>query len=182
MSRTLILVKPDAFERGLTGEVIARFERKGLRIAALKLMTVDRELAEQHYGEHASKPFFGELIEFITRGPLVAMVLEGEDAVAAARQVIGATNPVEAAPGSIRGDFAIEVTFNLVHGSDSDKTAEREIGLLFPELARSRSQSDCVARIALAAAAARSSSSSASRSRSSRRRRGGRRRATRPRS
>ena len=134
MSRSLILVKPDAFERRLTGEIIARFERKGLRIAALKLMQVDRDLAEHHYGEHSSKPFFGELIEFITRGPLVAMVLEGEDAVPAARSLIGATNPVEAVPGSIRGDFALEVTFNLVHGSDSDATAEREIELWFPEL------------------------------------------------
>jgi nucleoside-diphosphate kinase len=134
MSQTLILVKPDAFERGLTGEIIARFERKGLRLAALKQMSVGRELAEQHYGEHKEKPFFGELIEFITRGPLVAMVLEGEEAVPAARQVIGATNPIEAAPGSIRGDYAIEVTFNLVHGSDSDETASREIALFFPEL------------------------------------------------
>lgn len=134
MSRTLILVKPDAFERGLTGEIVARFERKGLRIAALKLMQVDQGLAEQHYAEHSSKPFFPELIEFITRGPLVAMVLEGEDAVPAARSLIGATNPVEATPGSIRGDFALEVTFNLVHGSDSDNTAGREIGLWFPEL------------------------------------------------
>jgi nucleoside-diphosphate kinase len=134
LDRTLILVKPDAFERGLTGEAIARFERKGLRIVALKLMQVDRELAERHYSEHSKKVFFGELIEFITRAPLVAMVLEGESAVEAARQLIGATNPVEAAPGSIRGDFAIEVTFNLVHGSDSPNTAEREIGLWFPEL------------------------------------------------
>ena len=136
MPRTLILVKPDAFERGLTGEIIARFERKGLRIAALKLMQVDRDLAERHYSEHSSKPFFPELIEFITRGSLVAMVLEGEEAVPAARSLIGATNPVEAVPGSIRGDFALEVTFNLVHGSDSDATAEREIGLWFPELDR----------------------------------------------
>jgi nucleoside-diphosphate kinase len=133
-SQTLILVKPDAFERGLTGEIIARFERKGLRITALKHITLERELAERHYAEHSSKPFFGELIEFITRGPLVAMVLEGEDAVNAARQVIGATNPIEAAPGSIRGDFAIEVTFNLVHGSDSPNTAEREVALFFPEI------------------------------------------------
>jgi nucleoside-diphosphate kinase len=134
VSQTLILVKPDAFERALTGEIIMRFERKGLRIVTVKHMTVDRALAERHYGEHAEKPFFGELIEFITRGPLVAMVLEGEEAVSAARQVIGATNPVEAAPGSIRGDLAIEVTFNLVHGSDSPETAEREIALFFPEL------------------------------------------------
>jgi len=134
VSRTLILVKPDAFERGLTGEIIARFERKGLRIAALKLMHVDRDLAEQHYAEHSGKPFFPELIEFISRSPLVAMVLEGEDAVPAARSLIGATNPIEATPGSIRGDFALEVTFNLVHGSDSENTAGREIGLWFPEL------------------------------------------------
>jgi nucleoside-diphosphate kinase len=134
LDRTLILVKPDAFERGLTGELIARFERKGLRIVALKLMHVDRDLAERHYSEHSAKPFFGELIEFITRAPLVAMVLEGESAVDAARQLIGATNPLEAAPGSIRGDFAIEVTFNLVHGSDSANTAVREIELWFPEL------------------------------------------------
>jgi nucleoside-diphosphate kinase len=134
LDRTLILVKPDAFERALTGDVIARFERKGLRIVALKLMTVDRELAKQHYSEHSTKPFFDELIGFITRGPLVAMVLEGQSAVEAARQVIGATNPIEAAPGSIRGDFATEVTFNLVHGSDSANTAEREIELFFPEL------------------------------------------------
>jgi nucleoside-diphosphate kinase len=134
MSRTLILVKPDAFERRLTGEVIARFERKGLRIAALKLMRVDRDLAERHYSEHSGKPFFPDLIEFITSGALVALVLEGEDAVSAARSLIGATNPVEATPGSIRGDFALEVQYNLVHGSDSEATAEREIGLWFPEL------------------------------------------------
>ena len=132
--RTLILVKPDAFERNLTGEVIVRFERKGLRIAALKLMQVDRELAEHHYAEHSDKPFFGELVEFITRGPLVAIVLEADGAVEAARQVIGATNPLEAAPGSIRGDFATEITFNLVHGSDSPNSAEREVALFFPEL------------------------------------------------
>ena len=130
-SRTLILIKPDAFERGLTGEVLARFERKGLRLVALKLLTADEDIANCHYEEHTEKPFFGELVEFITRGPLVAMVLEGHEAVAAARQVIGATNPVEAAPGSIRGDYALEVTFNLVHGSDSDESAEREIAIWF---------------------------------------------------
>jgi nucleoside-diphosphate kinase len=134
VDRTLILVKPDAFERGLTGEVIARFERKGLRIAALKLMRVDRQLAERHYNEHADKPFFSELVEFITRGPLVAMVLQGKGAVEAARQLIGATDPLEAVSGSIRGDYATEVTFNLVHGADSQDSAEREIGLFFPEL------------------------------------------------
>jgi nucleoside-diphosphate kinase len=132
MDRTLILVKPDAFARGLTGEIVARFERKGLRIAAMRHMTMDRDLAERHYAEHADKPFFGELVEFITSGPLVAMVLEGEQAVAAARQVIGATNPLEAAPGSIRGDFAIETGQNLVHGSDSPESARREAELFFP--------------------------------------------------
>ena len=131
MDRTLILVKPDAFARNLTGEIIARFERKGLRIAALKQMVVTEELAKQHYGEHEGKPFFGELVEFITSGPLVAMVLEGTEAVKAARQVIGATNPLEAAPGSIRGDFALEVGKNMVHGSDSAESAQREAGLFF---------------------------------------------------
>jgi nucleoside-diphosphate kinase len=134
VSRTLILVKPDAFERGLTGEVIARFERKGLRLVAMRQMVVDEGLANRHYAEHTEKPFFGELISFITRGPLVAMVLEGDKAVEAARQVIGATDPIEASPGSIRGDFATEVTFNLVHGSDSDESATREIELWFPGL------------------------------------------------
>jgi nucleoside-diphosphate kinase len=133
VARTLILVKPDAFARGLTGEIIARFERKGLRIAALRHMSVTRELAESHYAEHAERPFFGELVEFITSGPIVAMVLEGTSAVSAARQVIGATNPLEAAPGSIRGDLAIETGANMVHGSDSDASAEREIALFFGE-------------------------------------------------
>jgi nucleoside-diphosphate kinase len=134
MDRTLILIKPDAFARNLSGEIVARFERKGLRIAALKLMTMDRALAEQHYAEHEGKPFFGELVDFITSGPLVAMVLEGHEAVVAARQVIGATNPLEAAPGSIRGDFALEVGQNMVHGSDSDESAAREVGLFFSDL------------------------------------------------
>ena len=134
MDRTLILVKPDAFERALTGEIIRRFERKGLRIAALKLMTVEREQAERHYEEHSEKPFFGDLVDFITGGPLVAMVLEGHEAVKAARLIIGATNPVEAAPGSIRGAYGLEVQTNLVHGSDSNESAQREIGIFFPEL------------------------------------------------
>ena len=132
MDRTLILVKPDAFARNLTGEIIARFERKGLRIAALRYMTMDRALAEQHYAEHQGKPFFEELVSFITSGPLVALVLEGDEAVEAARQVIGATNPLEAAPGSIRGDFAVAVGQNMVHGSDSPESAEREANLFFP--------------------------------------------------
>ena len=134
MDRTLILVKPDAFARGLTGEIIARFERKGLRIVALQLMTMSDDLARRHYAEHEGKPFFGELVEFITSGPLVAMVLEGESAIKAARQVIGATNPLQAAPGSIRGDLAIAVGQNMVHGSDSPESAERESALFFPEL------------------------------------------------
>ena len=132
MERTLILVKPDAFARDLTGEIVARFERKGLRIVAMQHMTMSEELASQHYAEHEGKPFYGELVSFITSGPLVAMVLEGQDAIRAARQVIGATNPLEAAPGSIRGDFAIEVGQNMVHGSDSDESAEREVNLFFP--------------------------------------------------
>jgi nucleoside-diphosphate kinase len=134
VERTLILVKPDAFARNLTGEIIARFEVKGLRLAAMKLMTMTRELAEQHYAEHEGKPFFEELVSFITSGPLVAMVLEGEEAVKAARQVIGATNPLEASPGSIRGDYAISVGQNMVHGSDSPESGTREVGLFFPEL------------------------------------------------
>jgi nucleoside-diphosphate kinase len=134
MDRTLILVKPDAFARGLTGEIIARFERKGLRIAAMRHMTMDETTAKQHYAEHEGKPFFGELVDFITSGPLVALVLEGYEAVVAARQVIGATNPLEAAPGSIRGDYALEVGQNMVHGSDSNESAEREAKLFFPDL------------------------------------------------
>jgi nucleoside-diphosphate kinase len=134
VDRTLILIKPDAFGRALSGEILARFERKGLRIAAMKLMTMDRELAEQHYAEHTGKPFFGELVEFITSGPLVALVLEGHEAVVAARQVIGATDPLEAAPGSIRGDFALEVGQNMVHGSDSNESAAREVDLFFGDL------------------------------------------------
>jgi nucleoside-diphosphate kinase len=134
MDRTLILVKPDAFERGLTGEIIARFERKGLRIVALQHMTMDMDLARRHYAEHEGKAFFGDLVEFITSGPLVAMVMEGQEAVTAARQVIGATNPLDAAPGSIRGDFAIEVGQNLVHGSDSAESSEREVALFFPSI------------------------------------------------
>jgi nucleoside-diphosphate kinase len=132
--RTLILVKPDAFARSLSGEIIARFERKGLRVVALRRMVVERELAERHYAEHSERPFFGELVDFITSGPLVAIVLEGLDAVRAARQLIGATDPLEAAPGSIRGDFAIETGRNLVHGSDSPESAARETGLFFAEL------------------------------------------------
>ena len=134
MDKTLILVKPDAFARGMTGEIIARFERKGLKIVALQHMTTPRDLAEIHYDEHKERPFFGELVDFITSAPLVAMVLEGEEAVTAARQVIGATNPLEATTGSIRGDFAIAIGQNMVHGSDAPDSATREIGIWFPEL------------------------------------------------
>jgi nucleoside-diphosphate kinase len=134
VDRTLILVKPDAFARGLTGEIIARFERKGLKIVALKHMTVTEDLAKQHYAEHEGKPFFGELVEFITSGPIVALVLDGDRAITAARQVIGATNPLEASPGSIRGDFAIAVGQNMVHGSDSPESGQREAQLFFPDL------------------------------------------------
>jgi nucleoside-diphosphate kinase len=134
MERTLILVKPDAFARNLTGEIIARFERKGLRLVALQQLTMTRELAQQHYAEHEGKPFFEELVAFITSGPLVAMALEGDHAVVAARQVIGSTNPLEASPGSIRGDFAVAVGQNMVHGSDSPESGVRELGLFFPDL------------------------------------------------
>ena len=134
MERTLILVKPDAFARNLTGEIIARFERKGLALVALQLLTMTRELAERHYAEHEGKSFFEELVQFITSGPLVAMVLEGEQAVEAARQVIGATNPLQASPGSIRGDYAISVGQNMVHGSDSPESSAREVALFFPDL------------------------------------------------
>ena len=132
--RTLVLVKPDGVQRGLVGEVIGRIERKGLRVVALEQRTIDKDTARQHYAEHDGKPFFGELVEFITSGPLVAMVLEGHEAIKAARQVIGATNPLEATTGSIRGDFALEVGKNMVHGSDSNESGEREAKLFFPNL------------------------------------------------
>ncbi|HYZ09314.1 MAG TPA: nucleoside-diphosphate kinase [Pseudonocardiaceae bacterium] len=133
--RTLVLVKPDGVARGLVGEVIARIERKGLRLVALELRTVARQVAEQHYDEHAEKPFFGDLLEFITSGPVVAAVVEGERAISAFRQLAGGTDPVDkATPGSIRGDFALETQFNLVHGSDSQDSAKREIALWFPQL------------------------------------------------
>jgi nucleoside-diphosphate kinase len=133
--RTLVLVKPDAVTRGLTGEIIARIERKGLKIVALEQRTLDRSTAEQHYAEHDGKPFFGELVEFITSGPLVAVVAEGPRAHEAVRMLMGVTDPVKSAPGSIRGDFALEIGQNLVHGSDSPESAAREVKLFFPELA-----------------------------------------------
>ncbi len=134
MDRTLVIVKPDAYERALTGEIIARFERKGMRICALKRMNLTREAAERHYAEHHGKPFYEPLVEFITSGPLVAMVLEGREAVETVRRLIGATDPIEADPGSIRGDFGLEVKRNLVHGSDSSESATRETDIFFPEL------------------------------------------------
>jgi nucleoside-diphosphate kinase len=133
--RTLVLVKPDGVSRGVVGDVIARLERKGLKLVALELRTLDRETAETHYGEHRERPFFGSLVDFITSGPLVAMVVEGPRAIEAFRALAGATDPVSAAPGTIRGDHALEIGENIVHGSDSPDSAEREIKLFFPELA-----------------------------------------------
>jgi nucleoside-diphosphate kinase len=129
---TLILVKPDGVARGLIGEVVARIERKGYTLAAMELRTLDRDTAEQHYGEHTDKPFFAELVDFITSGPLVAMAVRGDDAVAGMRQIMGATNPLEAAPGSIRGQYATVIGNNIVHGSDSSSSADRELDLFFP--------------------------------------------------
>ncbi len=134
MQRTLVLVKPDGVRRGLVGEVLGRLESKGLRLVAMQLRTLDRATAEQHYGEHRERPFFDELVDFITGGPLVAVVVEGPHAVAGTRGLIGSTNPVEASPGSIRGDYALEIGQNLVHGSDSPESAEREISIFFPQL------------------------------------------------
>lgn len=132
--RTLVLVKPDGVRRGLVGEVISRLECKGLMLVAMELRNLDKEIAEAHYAEHAERPFFGELVEFITGGPLVALVVEGPNAVAGTRRLMGVTNPVEATPGSIRGDYALEIGQNLVHGSDSPESAVREIGIFFPGL------------------------------------------------
>jgi nucleoside-diphosphate kinase len=132
--RTLVLVKPDGVERGLIGEVIGRIERKGFKIVALELRTLDRAIAETHYGEHADKPFFKDLVNFITGGPLVAAVIEGTQAIAAWRAMMGATNPVNAPLGTIRGDLATETQFNVSHGSDSPESAAREIRLFFPNL------------------------------------------------
>jgi nucleoside-diphosphate kinase len=129
--RTLVLIKPDAVRRSLAGEILRRFELRGLEIREARLLTVDRELAEQHYAEHAEKPFFGELVEFITSGPTLALVLEGEGAIATVRTTMGATNPADAGPGTIRGDLALSMPDNLVHGSDSPESAAREIALWF---------------------------------------------------
>ena len=130
--QTFIMVKPDGVRRGLVGEVIRRIENKGYSLKEMKLFTIDEDLAKRHYAEHTEKPFFGELVSFITSGPVVAMVVEGPDVVTGMRNLMGATNPVEATPGSIRGDHASFITENIVHGSDSPESAEREIGLFFP--------------------------------------------------
>ena len=132
--RTLVLCKPDAVERGLVGEVIGRLERKGFRLVAVELRTLDEATAKQHYGEHEGKPFFGDLVSFITSGPLVALCVEGLDAVGAVRTLMGPTNPITAPPGSIRGDYGLEIEKNLVHGSDSLESAARELALFFPQL------------------------------------------------
>jgi nucleoside-diphosphate kinase len=132
--RTLILVKPDGVQRSIIGDVISRIERKGLKVIALELRTIDTDTARAHYAEHAERPFFGELVDFITSGPLVAIVAEGERAIEAFRALAGATDPVKAAPGTIRGDYALQVSQNIVHGSDSPESAEREIKIFFPEL------------------------------------------------
>jgi nucleoside-diphosphate kinase len=132
--RTLVLVKPDGVRRGLVGEVISRLERKGLTLVAMELRTLDRATAERHYGEHADKPFFTDLVTFITGGPLVALVVEGHRAVEAVRTLMGVTDPVQATPGSLRGDYALEIGQNLVHGSDSPQSGVREVALFFPSL------------------------------------------------
>jgi nucleoside-diphosphate kinase len=135
MDRTFIICKPDAVERGLVGEILSRFERRSLTLVAAELRTIDRSTAEQHYAEHADKPFFGELVEFITRGPALVAVIEGpEDTWKVVRTMMGATNPRDAAPGTIRGDLGILFTENLIHGSDGPESAQREIGLFFPGL------------------------------------------------
>ena len=132
--RTLVLCKPDAVERGLVGEVVGRLERKGFRLVAMELRTLDEATAKQHYAEHEGKPFFGDLVSFITSGPLVALCVEGPEAVGAVRALMGPTNPVTAPPGSIRGDYGLEIEKNLVHGSDSPESAARELALFFPQL------------------------------------------------
>ncbi|MBO8137007.1 MAG: nucleoside-diphosphate kinase [Desulfotomaculum sp.] len=131
MERTFIMIKPDAVQRGLIGEIISRFEKKGFQLVGMKMMQITRELAESHYGEHKGKPFFGPLVDYITSSPVVAMVWEGKEVIAAARKMMGATNPLQAEPGSIRGTYGVDVGRNIIHGSDSPESAEREINLFF---------------------------------------------------
>lgn len=133
MNRTFAMVKPDGVQKGLVGEIISRFEKKGLKIVALKIMKITPELAEKHYSEHKGKPFFADLVNFITSGPVAPMVLEGENVISTVRAMMGATNPQDAAPGTIRGDFALTIDENIIHGSDSPESAMREIGLFFKE-------------------------------------------------
>ncbi|GIN38187.1 MULTISPECIES: nucleoside-diphosphate kinase [Heyndrickxia] len=133
MEKTFLMVKPDGVQRELIGEIVSRFEKKGFHLVGAKLMSVSKELAEQHYGEHKERPFFGELVDFITSSPVFAMVWEGENVIATARQMMGSTNPKDAAPGTIRGDFGVTVGKNIIHGSDSPESAVREIGLFFKE-------------------------------------------------
>lgn len=133
VQRTFVAIKPDGVQRGLIGDIVSRFEKKGLKIIGMKFMQVTKQLAENHYGEHKGKPFFDGLVSFITSGPILAMVLEGKDAIAVSRTVIGATNPVTAAPGTIRGDLALEIGRNIVHGSDGPESAKREIGIFFSD-------------------------------------------------
>ncbi|MCP8616701.1 nucleoside-diphosphate kinase [Salirhabdus salicampi] len=133
MEKTFIMVKPDGVQRNLVGDIVAKFERKGFQLVGAKLMQVSKELAEEHYGEHKEKPFFGELVDFITSGPVFAMVWEGDQVISTARQMMGKTNPAEALPGTIRGDYGLTVGKNVIHGSDSPESAEREINLFFNE-------------------------------------------------
>lgn len=133
MERTYLMIKPDGVQRGFIGEIVARFEKKGYKIAGLKMLQISRDLAERHYGEHKGRPFFEPLVEYITSGPVVAMVIEGKDAVSAARDMMGATNPLKAAPGTIRGTYGIDIGRNIIHGSDSLESAQREIALFFKE-------------------------------------------------
>lgn len=134
MEKTFVMVKPDGVRRALTGEVIRRYEVRGLKVVAMRQEVLSSQIAEKHYGEHSDKPFFRDLVAHVTSGPVVLMVVEGENAIAASRKLNGATNPIDAEPGTIRGDFALEITENIVHGSDAPSTAEREIGTFFPEL------------------------------------------------
>ncbi|PLS02127.1 nucleoside-diphosphate kinase [Neobacillus cucumis] len=133
MEKTFLMVKPDGVQRNLIGEIVSRFEKKGFQLVGAKLMSISNELAEEHYGEHKERPFFGELVDFITSGPVFAMVWQGDNVIASARQMMGKTNPKDAAPGTIRGDFGLIVSKNVIHGSDSPASAEREIGLFFKE-------------------------------------------------
>jgi nucleoside-diphosphate kinase len=133
MEKTFLMVKPDGVQRNLVGEIVSRFERKGFQLIGAKLMTISQELAESHYGEHKERPFFGELVDFITSGPVFAMVWQGENVIATARKMMGATNPAESAPGTIRGDYGVVLSMNVIHGSDSPESAEREINLFFNE-------------------------------------------------